>query len=171
VSWSRGVFRAWLLISALWVGGVCILSVQSVSKSLETVHLYVPSMRKDKGFPADGSLSAEQWKLPYYEIFLPAKSPVMFDVPNDRTRSSVEDYAAKDRGFVASFPDASRLYLSRDLTKEDSEFISRSFWEQRWSRWWAATWAWVLAGFLPPTLLFLLGYSVSWVGRGFRAKL
>jgi hypothetical protein len=170
MNWSRGLFRAWLLISALWVGSVCILAVQSVSKSLETMHLYVPSMRKDKGFPADGSLSAEQWKLPYYEIFLPAKSPVMFDVANYETRSTVEGYVAKDRALVVSFPDASRLYLSRNLTKEDSEFISRSFWDQRWSRWWAATWAWVLGGLLPPVLLLVLGYSVIWVGRGFRSR-
>lgn len=87
-----------------WITGVCVLAVQSVRESLETMHLYVPTKRKDKGFPADGSLPSEQWKLPYYETFLPAKEPVTIEVPNYETRKTVEkDYVAKDRVLIVSF--------------------------------------------------------------------
>ncbi len=169
MNWRRGLFRAWLLISPLWIAGVCVLAVPSVRSSLEGLHTYVPAMRKDKGFPADGSLSEEQWKLPYYEIFLPAKDPVTFDIPGYEVRSAIEkEYVAKGLGSVVQFPDGGRLFLSRYLMKEDEEFIARSFWGQRWSRWWAAAWGWVLGGFLPPAVLLVLGYSLLWVGRGFR---
>jgi hypothetical protein len=130
--------------------------------------MYLPVMRRDKGFPSNGALSEAQWKLPYYEIFQPARDPVTFDVPSYEVRNSVEkDYVAKGLGSVVQFPDGSRLYLSQHLTKEDEEFISKKFWDQRWSRWWELASGWVLAGLLPPAVLFVLGYSLLWIGGGF----
>ena len=64
-------------------------------------------------------------------------------------------------------PDGSQLYVLESLSKDDRTRIAGQFWEQRWSRWGQAAAIVALWAFIPCLLLFVFGYSLLWVGRGF----
>ena len=38
MNWKQGLFRVWLVLSALWIAGVCVQAVPSVRKSLEAIY-------------------------------------------------------------------------------------------------------------------------------------
>jgi hypothetical protein len=64
-------------------------------------------------------------------------------------------------------PDGSQLYVPESLSKADRTRIAEQFWDQRWGRWWRAAAIVALWTFVPCLLLFIFGYSLLWVGRGF----
>jgi hypothetical protein len=67
-----------------------------------------------------------------------------------------------------AFPDGSQLCIPAGYNDTDKNYIASQFWDQRWGRWgYAASViaAWVFA---PCILLFIFGYSLLWVGRGFK---
>lgn len=148
------------------------MAFDAVQGNLDRVYPYVPVMRSDKGFPRDGDLSEEQWKLPYYDIFKPAHGqPVRFDVANSGIVRALErENVPQERGAFKTFDDGSRLFLSKHLTPDDGRFIAESFWGQRWGRWWSASNIWLLVALLPPIILLGFGWVVRWVSFGFREK-
>jgi hypothetical protein len=83
----------------------------------------------------------------------------------DRWNQSVKDGTM----VIIRQPDRSSLYLDTYLNKADQNYIARAFWNQRWSRYasFAKLWLPILA--IPPVVLFLLGWSILRVCRGFKA--
>lgn len=112
------------------------------------------------------------WNAPFYEINRsPAaeKLNVEFMVLDYMYRSDWDKAVTKGETFIVSFPDNSRLYLPTGLNKEDRDYISKSFWDQRWGRWGKEAGKWLGLAFIPPAVLFLLGWCLLWIGRGFKA--
>src|SRR5262249_16250999 len=83
--------------------------------------------------------------------------------------SSWSKYAEeKGRIVVIKMPDHSSLYLDTQLTKADQEYLAKAFWDQRWSRYVSFTKFWVPMLMVPPIVLFILGWAILWVCRGFK---
>ena len=143
MNWKQGLFRVWLVLSALWIAGVCVQAVPSVRKSLEAI------------YALDGLAGLDLSKLTDAQML---RFSVLPPPPPGFTLD----------GSVVQFPDGGRLSLPQHIAKDAEEFIARCFWEQRWSRWWAAVSDRVLWGFLPPAALLFLGYALFWVSHGFR---
>jgi hypothetical protein len=79
------------------------------------------------------------------------------------------DQSVKDRKLaVVKMPDDSSLYLSTYLTEEDQRYLAEAFWEQRWWRYMSFTKVWAPIFLVPPIVLFILGWAILWVCRGFR---
>jgi hypothetical protein len=64
-------------------------------------------------------------------------------------------------------PDGSKLYMPASLSEAVRTRIAEQFWDQRWGRWGRAAVTVSLWAFIPCLLLFIFGYSLLWVGRGF----
>jgi hypothetical protein len=111
------------------------------------------------------------WSRPYYENM---RSPSAEKLAV--TFSEVEfqyvrpwDQDVKDGKLtLVKMPDDSLLYLSTSLTEQDQLYLAKAFWEQRWSRYvsFAKFWGPILV--VPPIVLFILGWAILWVGRGFK---
>ena len=69
---------------------------------------------------------------------------------------------------VIEMPDGSRLYLDDQYNETDKNYIAQQFWDQPWSRWAYAGGAVAAWAFVPCILLFIFGYSLLWIGRGFK---
>jgi hypothetical protein len=67
-----------------------------------------------------------------------------------------------------TMPDRSSLYLDARLTKEDQDYLVAAFWDQRWSRYASFAKIWVPILIVPPIVLFILGWAILWVCRGFK---
>jgi hypothetical protein len=79
------------------------------------------------------------------------------------------DQSVKDGKLaVIEMPDHSLLYLDTYLTEQDQEYLAKAFWDQRWWRYvsFAKVWAPVLL--VPPIVVFILGWAILWVCRGFK---
>jgi len=78
------------------------------------------------------------------------------------------DKSVNEGGMIlVDMPDRSSLYLYAAMTKNDQDYLTRVFWIRRWGRYLDIGKPW-LAGLLgPPIALFILGWSVLWVCRGF----
>jgi hypothetical protein len=64
--------------------------------------------------------------------------------------------------------DGSDLYLPIELNNQDREYITAKFWGQRWKRWFEVSRWWAVGIVGPPIVLFILGWTLLWVGRGFK---
>jgi len=69
---------------------------------------------------------------------------------------------------IIKMPDHSSLYLDTQLTKEDQEYLAKAFWDQRWRRYASFAKIWVPILVVPPIALFILGWAILWVCRGFK---
>jgi hypothetical protein len=161
----RGLWRAWIFVTLLWVLGsgtlAYFLAVDAISKNYQWLML----LRKDV---------KEPWKhfedLPLYAIVRsPSKEglAVAFN-PVDYEYVSQWNKDVDDGKTVrVDFSDRSKLYLNAQLTTEDQTYLSRAFWNQRWERW--ATIGLPVAGLVvaPPIVLLILGSFMFWVGQGF----
>jgi hypothetical protein len=165
---GRGLFRAWILVTVLWCFGVGALAYTIVPDQLSHGKWqYVYEMRDRKDVP-DWAID---WKRPLYEIMRSPsieKLKVGFSELGYEYVQQWDKHVAEGR-MMASFPDGSLLYLDKQLTQADQECLARAFWDQRWRRYAeiGKTWAAVLVG--PPIALFIIGWALLWVGRGFKA--
>ena len=163
---GRGLFRAWIFVTVLWCIGVGALAYTIVPGQLSHGKWqYVHQMRKDV------EPWKEDWTRPYYEnMRSPSveKLAVSFDELGYEYVERWKKYVADGTMTAISFPDGSLLYLDTHLTQPDQEYLARAFWDQRWWRYAeiGKTWAAVLVG--PPIALFIIGWALLWVGRGFK---
>ena len=140
---SRGLFRAWILVSVLWiiVGGSVI--AYKIVAPATIWGSYQPWLTDEEaGLPP----RAEQKQL-------------------SRSFSPIRDVRA-DMVHI-QMPDGSKLYMPASLSEAVKTDIAEQFWDQRWRRWGRAAAAAALWAFVPCLLLFIFGYSLLWVGRGF----
>jgi hypothetical protein len=76
--------------------------------------------------------------------------------------------AARSQFDTVDFPNGSHLSMPAGYTDTDKNYIAKQFWDQRWGRWGYAAALIAAWAFIPCVLLFILGYSLLWVGRGFK---
>ena len=158
---SRGLFRAWVLISLLWIMGAGFVAYTIATP--DTVRGAFQPSGATKGFVDPFDL-----KKPFYETMRSPsaeKLSLQFREVEWRDRSEWD----KDGSMaVVDMPDGSRLYMHYQYNEADKNYIAQQFWDQRWRRWGYAAGVIAAWAFLPCILLFILGYSLLWVGRGFR---
>jgi len=79
------------------------------------------------------------------------------------------DQSVKDGNLtIIKMPDDSSLYLSTLLTEPDQQYIAKAFWDQRWWRYVSFIKFWGPMLVVPPIVLFILGWAMLWVCRGFK---
>jgi hypothetical protein len=161
---SRGLFRAWILVSVLWAVGAG--SIAYIT--------WLPD-KVSGAFQPSGALKdgLKPWQVdyskPFYDVMRsPAteKLTVAFFPVAPRDRA---DWDKDNTMVVVEMPDGSHLYMHAGYTKEDLAYIAGQFWDQRWTRWLSLVGVIVMWVIGPSLLLLIFGYSFLWVGRGFKA--
>jgi len=140
---GRGLFRAWILVSVLWI----ILGGSVIAYTIVG--------------PDTIWGSFQPW-LTDEEVGLPPRAE-----QKQLSRSFSPIRLVRDNMVRVEMPDGSQLYVLDSLSEADRTRIAEQFWDQRWSRWGRAAATVALWSFVPCLLLFILGYSLLWVGRGF----
>lgn len=165
LNWRRGLLRGWLAISFLWLLIIAALSLDIFLSPLpfRGDYQYV-AQTKEMPWNID-------WSKPFYETYYsPGNGPFpdrFADVPAHLVESW--DARVKSGTLTAiNFPDRSKLYLSSEMTLGDQEYVSRVFWDQRFSRYWGIIWPWLTGAFGPPLVLLGSGAACYWVIAGFR---
>ena len=156
---GRGLFRAWVFISVIWIIGVT-----------WAAYVIVPDgvVGSKWGYQYRTRAGEPDLTRPFYETM---HSPTV-DTPIFR-RSEYQSVAAWDKYvsdgvmIIVEMPDGSSLYLLKGMTKEDQEYLGRAFWDQRWGRYLDIGKPWLTGLIVPPLALLVLGWSLLWVGRGF----
>jgi hypothetical protein len=108
---------------------------------------------------------------PYYEMMRSPsveKLSVNFSQISYRHFEDLDADVKEGRMVLKKMPDRSSLYLDARLTEADQEYISRAFWHQRWSRYVSFTKLWGPMLVVPPIVLFILGWAILWICRGFK---
>jgi hypothetical protein len=101
---------------------------------------------------------------PFYDVGL---SPSQLKLKTEFSAYQVSSEAQSQFNSV-DFPDGSRLYIPAGYNETDKNYIAKQFWDQRWGRWGYSAGVIAAWALLPCVLLFILGYSLLWVGRGFK---
>ncbi|WP_315806641.1 MULTISPECIES: hypothetical protein [unclassified Bradyrhizobium] len=164
MNFGRGLFRAWVLISALWIIGASLVAYKVVEP--DTIRgAFQP------GGMAKGGI-VDPWKIdfgrPFYETM---RSPSAEKLAVKFYRVEWRDQSQWDKDgsmAVVDMPDGSRLYMHDQYNEADKNYIAQQFWNQRWDRWGYAASVVAAWAIFPCIVLFILGYSLLWVGRGFR---
>jgi len=160
---GRGLLRTWLLVSTLWTMGAGFVAYTTIAS--DTIH----GKFQPAGATKDG---IKPWEIDYHKPFYETmRSPaaenlnIRFFEVEHRDQSQWD----KDRSMaVIEMPDGSRLYVHDQYNETDKNYIAQQFWDQRWSRWAYAGGVVAAWAFVPCILLFIFGYSLLWVGRGFK---
>lgn len=162
----RGLWRAWIFVSVLWIIGTSTLAFIVLPESVASrKYQYVYVMRSDVPEPNN-----VDWKKSLYELMQsPSKDnlAVTLDLVPYQYISSRDEDVNKETEVRVDFPDGSKLYLSSGLDKGDQTYVSAAFWDQRWVRWGKEGLPWLAGAIVPPILLLLLGSFLFWVFRGF----
>lgn len=162
----RGLWRAWIFVTVLWIIGTVTLAFLVLPDSVASrKYQYVYAMRSDLPDP-----NKVDWNKSLYELMRsPAKDKlaVTFDLVPYQYISSRDEYVNKGTEVRVDFPDGSKLYLSSGLDKEDQTYLSAAFWDQRWARWGKEGLPWLAGAIVPPIIVLLLGSFLFWVFRGF----
>jgi hypothetical protein len=111
------------------------------------------------------------WARPYYETHRSPSAEKLAVTFNEVEYQYVRDWdqSVKDGKLtVVEMPDNSSLYLDTYLTEQDQEYLAKAFWDQRWWRYVRFATSWVPIFVVPPIVLFILGWAILWVCRGFK---
>jgi hypothetical protein len=161
----RGLWRAWIFVSVLWIIGTAALAFLILPENMAKRYQYVYTMRTDVGDP-----NKVDWSKDFYALMQsPSRNMLTasFDILGYQYVSAWDEDVKKGTMIVAEFPDNSKLYLSSQMTKEDQDYVAKQFWNQRWRRYGSDALPFIAGAIVPPVLLLLLGSFVLWVVRGF----
>jgi hypothetical protein len=162
---KRGLWRAWIFVSVLWVIGTLALAALILPDNAAKKYQYVHVMRSDVPDP-----NKVDWTKDYYALMQsPARNilTASFDPVGYQYVTSWDENVKKGTMIVAEFPDKSKLYLTTQLTKEDQEYVAKQLWNQRWWRYGSEALPFAVGAIVPPVILLLLGTFLLWVFRGF----
>jgi len=163
---GRGLFRAWICLTVLWLIGAGWSAYESIPREiLRGKWGYVNEVRDDVD-PNNLDVS-----LPYYEnMRSPSDERIAVTFYELEYQLSSDWDKAVRAGEVAfkKMPDGSSLYLDPRLTKDDQEYLAEAFWDQRSWRYAGLIWHWLPIFVVPPIVLFILGWVILWVCRGFK---
>jgi len=160
---GRGLFRAWLLVSILWIIGAGFLAYTMIAPDTIRGAFQPSATLKDglKPWEAD-------YRKPFYEVMRsPAaeKLRIEFFEVEKRYQSQWDNDSSMIKVEV---PDGSHIYMHSGYNEADRNYISEQFWDRRWSRWASAAGLIAVWAFVPCIVLFIFGYSLLWVARGFK---
>jgi hypothetical protein len=162
-----GLFRGWMLMTVIWLIGAGTLAYFIIGDEIwRWKWQYVHIMREDVPDPNE-----VDWKGPYYEnMRSPSaeKLAVTFSELEYQYVQPWNEYVKEGKMVLKEMPDHSSLYLDTHLTKDDQEYLVRAFWDQRWSRYASFAKIWIPILVVPPIVLFILGWALLWVCRGFQ---
>jgi hypothetical protein len=163
---GRGLFRGWILLTVLWLIGVGWFAFDSVRYQIRAGSWsYVHVMRKDV------DPNQINWSRPYYENMLSPsaeKLAVTFNEVEFRYVQEWDQFVKDGKLKIIKMPDDSSLYMSTSLTEQDQLYLAGAFWDQRWSRYVSFIKFWGPMLLVPPIVLFILGWTILWVCRGFK---
>jgi len=158
---SRGLFRAWVALSILWIVGAGITTYFWS----ETLHGSYQPAGKTKGDVKPWDID---YKKPFYETMISPsaeKLSVTFFSVAWQYKSDWDNDATMAKH---DMPDGSRLYMRAAYNEADQNYIVEQFWDQRWSRYGHAATIIALWALVPCIALFMFGYTLLWIGRGFK---
>jgi hypothetical protein len=159
---GRGLFRAWLLVSILWIIGAGLTAYTIVAP--DTFHgRFHSTVIIKKGTTAE-QVDKIDFGKPFYDFGV---SPAQLNSTISFSRDQISP-AGLSQFIDVEFPDGSHLYVPAGYSETDKNYISKQFWDQRWSRWASAAGLIAVWAFVPCILMFIFGYSLLWVGRGFK---
>jgi hypothetical protein len=162
VSLGRGLFRAWIVISVLWVVGVMAFAISVVPGVLAGwKYQYVPVMRPELD---PNKIDSNR---PFYDVMKSPSQEGLRPTFEEVTYHAFHDKRVGEGSMATdSFPDGSVLYLPSGMTNEDKKYLAQQFWRQRWLRWGWLAGQWALIALAPVLGLWVIGYAVLWAGRG-----
>jgi hypothetical protein len=159
---GRGLFRAWLLVSILWIVGAGFTTYTIVAP--DTLNgRYQPTVIMKKGTTPE-QVNKIDFGKPFYDFGV---SPAQLNSTIVFSRDQIGQ-TGLSQIIDVDFPDGSHLYIPAGYSEADKNYISKQFWDQRWSRWASAAGLIAARAFVPCIVLFIFGYSLLWVGRGFK---
>jgi len=164
---GRGLFRGWIFVTVLWLIGAGTLAHFDIGNAVSHWKWQYGHQSRTNSPPWE-----IDWSLPYYQTHRSPSAEKLAVTFHEVGYQYVRDWdqSVKDGKLkLVAMPDHSSLYMSTYLTEQDQEYVSKAFWDQRWWRYvsFAKVWAPILL--VPPIVLFILGWAVLWVFRGFKA--
>jgi len=163
---GRGLFRGWIFLTVLWLIGASTLAYFIISGEVSNWKWqYIHELRTNT------PLQEIDWSRPYYEIMRSPSAEKLSVTFNEVEYQYVEewDQFVKDRKLTpVEMPDHSLLYFSTELTEQDQLYLAKAFWDQRWWRYVSFIKFWGPMLVMPPIVLFILGWAILWVCRGFK---
>ena len=161
---GRGLFRGWVLLTVLWLIGVGISAYVVIGDEISRGRWqYVDQSR------TNGEID---WSRPYYEIMRSPsadKLAVTFEELEYRYFERWNQLIKDGKLTPVKMPDDSLLYFYPSLTEQDQLYLAAAFWDQRWWRYVSFAKVWVPILVVPPIVLFILGWAILWVSRGFKS--
>jgi hypothetical protein len=161
----RGLWRAWIFVTVLWIIGASALAFVVLPDNVARKYQYIYNMREDVGDP-----NSVDWTKDFYALMQsPSRNmlPAAFDILAYQNVASSDGDVKKGTMIAVDFPDRSRLYMSAQMTKDDQNYVSKAFWDQRWKRYGTEALPFIGGALIPPLVLLILGSFLMWVGRGF----
>jgi len=160
---QRGLFRAWVLISVLWVAAFGALAWLFVPEPSQSRYTYALVFRQDADISEIG-------KMPLYDLILsPSKEKLTPIFTELGLRYSNEwDQGVKD-GSLKLFQatDGTTLYLQSGLNAQDTAYLEKAFVASQWKRDAEIFWYWTALNVGPPIAILALGLALLWVVMGF----
>jgi len=145
MTWGRGFFRAWLFLSAIWIGlSVCFIEPKTY---------------------------AWLWRAPVFNFTTPSGRTVTFDGSRNREElaADITEELQREASKAAGLPPGFVLEKPPDsLAKQRNEILALVD-SKREGAGEEARRAW-LVSFVPPLGLLGLGLAMTWILRGFRSR-
>lgn len=168
MNYSRGFFRLWAVLTAMWLVFVCFIAWINISDGTFGRYQYALEAKEGVANPFEGPAR------PTEEIFAKpseAKSPPNFSRLDYQYWQGFDDAVRAGTMKRVDLPDATSLYVLTAFGQSEAELVCRWFWEGRWRRRLEALsrqgtllgWA-----IIPPLLLLMAWFVGRWIVAGFR---
>jgi len=164
---SRGFFRAWIVVSAIWIVGAGSVAYMAISPDTVSGNYAVVLAIREQAWK--GTPESIDWNRPFYELIVSPsaeKSAVLFDTVGWQY---LADWKTGKTHKLVNFPDGSTLFVDKKFNDADQGYVTQQFWQQRWKRWGKAAGIVAMWALIPCAALFILGYALLWIGRGFKS--
>lgn len=157
MSWSRGFFRGWIAVTAVWLAFVGLLFYNSI---------------KNPYISWGGYLYSQNISQP--PNFMLVYSPEFHEAERRRSAGELEGYEIASESLLKSttyfFPtamsEADQLRLMKANHEQDQSAQLKLISEKRWERFIDA----IKVALSPPIILLLIGLVIRWVITGFRRQ-
>jgi hypothetical protein len=159
---GRGLLRAWIAISILWILLAGAMAFMIFAREAGGNYQAIIVIRNELNAKHPAEMD-----LPFYDtVVSPSTEKSRVDFTSVEWKY-VREWENGNFYRLVEFPDGSRLFIARAYTDTDQQYITRQFWDQRWTRWTPPAAKIALVALVPCAVLFAFGYALLWVGRGF----
>ena len=165
VNVGRGLFRAWIVVTVVWTIGSSLLTYEIMGRDLIRGSFQPMAAYKKPGPYTDAEVFGPFYGLvrsPSAERLTLTFRPVEYE---DRTK-----WENDPKMLIVKMPDESRVFMAVEYNRADRDYIAMQFWDQRWWRRGELAKHAALWSIAPMLALFVVVYSLLWVGRGFKSR-